>query len=339
MAIQHDPEHLYINPLPVGNAVDVFVYFPYNLGLDLGGADRPIGMLVLRKNITAGAITGPTDAGATTVFEGIHQGLIDLLPVTEVANLVSTVPGYGTFHIRDYDSKNLINDESFEYAIWAMSTETREGGTSYSNPVGDTVQVAYKLVHQETDWPKLIEERLQIGLATMVERAQLDTTRDRVPQVFEGYIIGEKTEFPVVTIHHSSYNWDLAVTGESVYYGRKTVSGSGNKAFSSRDGRHAKRTFDITVWSLNHVERNRIGTAVRYLLLANHPVWKGAGAESLDMSAHDEQGMIELINREAWLHKVAFTIGAPAFVDLVQDPIIKEIDVVIEELFSNRIVC
>jgi len=276
----------FIQPIPVGNALRIFITPPF-------GAKK---WRLLRN--ANGIFSGYNDLGASVIHEG--KDLVVL------------------------DSSALTNGQVYHYGLfWFNGTTWAAEGTNYATPNPTMAQLGpdvlslirdrldeglavfvgrgelhHKQGHiqvltapplfEDTIWP-VVTVHLQSD--SSAERAlgedfgsSISDAGLTVIQVLTAPPLFEDTIWPVVTVHLQSDSSAERAIGED--FG-SSINDAGLTV--DYEGWLSKYQLLIVVWCLNPDERNILRRAVKNLLIANLPIFDRAGMVQIDVTQSDTE--------------------------------------------------
>jgi len=239
----------FLQPLPVGNAVQVTVD-----GLP-AGTER----WRLLRNVTGifPAFNDPASVLVTDSAAGDPLQLIDT-----AAGLVNgTVTYYQLFY--------------FDGAAWSVDT---------APPASCTPATTYQDI--SVDAQTIVADRIRLGVAAEIARGALTpapNSNDTI-EVLTGPPNFDNTRWPVISIHLASETPVNRGIGELIADDElNTETG----LFDDSQGWHAKTQLTIVGWSLNSDERIVLRKAIRRIVLANLAVFDAEFLLQIELNQQD----------------------------------------------------
>lgn len=274
-----------IRPLPAGSALRLFLTPPT-------GAQW---WRVLRRS--AGAITGPDDAGAVVVAdESTEESVLDFTGLVDGIEYT-----YQAFY---------WTGAAFE----ASATNTGTPDATYASGSPDP--------------QTLLRERLELALAVEVKRGTLKPRSGAVPVITAPFSAPENITFPSVSVYFQSGEPGERVVGEIVF---PDAYDAGGGIYTEHEGWLSRVTLQVTAVSLNSDERIALRRALERAIIANLPVFNEAGLVQVAFSQQDREQYAEN-NTPLYFAGGTFTCLAPAFVTGTADDIA---DVTINPTYSE----
>lgn len=179
------------------------------------------------------------------------------------------------------DAQALANGVTYFYRPFYLV-----GGTWHAEAARSAVAEATFTDETPNEYLGLVCERLDLGLASLIERGRLKPPAGRIAVLtaspeFEG------TDFPVVTAHLAS---DLsAERGIGEHLADDEPDGIGG--VEEFEGWLARHQLTVISWCMNADTRAAMRRAVRSVVLANLAVFDAAGMVQIDVSLSDQDDM------------------------------------------------
>lgn len=263
-----------IHPISAGNALRLFITPP-------PGAEH---WRVLRR--TTDAFTGPDDATAVTVADGVTD--------TVVLDHGSALVNGTLYHYRPY------------YRIggfWVAGDSV--SATPAATYQGDTV-----------DPQTLVRERLELGLAVEVARGVLAPASGAVPVLTVPYALSSPPVFPCVSVCVDEESAAVRAVGE-VPCDDEHRSGGG---WVETEGWLSSTRLSVVGVSSDPTERAALRTAIGRVITANLPVFAGCGLLQVEFSQKDSE---DLTRNDTPLHLVScsFSCMTPSYISNFVDEI------------------
>jgi hypothetical protein len=241
---------------------------------------------------TSDTFTGPDDANALTVAD--DWGADFLVDARD-----SLVDGQAVYY-RAYD---------FVASAW------QDQGLSFpATPA--TAYVPDDLLVQE-----FVRERLQLGLVGAVAAGRLVPASGAIPVMTAPFSIADNTPFPCVSVHLESAGQDHRVIGDQMEDFFASLEGD----WQSTEGWLSREALNIVGVSQNADERIQMRQVLRQIIIANLPVFAGAGLSLIEFSQTDSEQFTEN-NVPLYLTNGSFSCVAPAFIRDT-DPLLTDITI------------
>lgn len=274
-----------IRPLPAGSALRLFLTPPT-------GAQW---WRVLRRS--AGAITGPDDAGAVVVADKCTDETL-------------------------LDFTGLV--DGFEYSYQAFYWN----GAAFDASAVKMAEPSATFQSGAPDVQMLVRERLELALAVEVKRGTLKPHAGSIPVLTAPFASIENITFPAVSVYFQSGEPGERAIGEIVFPDAYDAAAG---AYTEHEGWLARVTLQITAVSLNSDERIALRQALTRAIAANLPVFDEAGMTLVVFSQQDREQFTENA-ASLYFAGGTFTCLAPIFVTGEADDIA---DVTINPIYSE----
>lgn len=201
----------------------------------------------------AGAdVSGPVDVSATVVYEGDEKSVLD----AGVEN-------------------------GIDYGYMAVYLGPTGSVIGVSGPARVTPRSTF--IDCSVDVLSLVRDRLQLGLASLIDRGGLLKAGARIPVLTAAPTV-EWTEWPLVTVHVGSDASQERGIGEQM-----ASDEFDGEAWDSFEGWLSRWQIQIIGWSKNSDERIKLRNAIKSVVIANMPVFDAAGMVLPDLQFSDQE--------------------------------------------------
>lgn len=261
-----------VYPVACGNALRIISQPP-------AGTAR---LRLLRKD--ADTFSGPDDAWAILVYEGIERSILD------AAGLVNDVEVF-------YRAYYLIG------SVWVASA-TKSGIPSAT------------FTDRSVDVLSLVRDRLDLGLSVYVARGELIHDNGHI-QVMTASPLVEEAPLPIVTVHLASDASSERFIGEHVANDEYDEVA---EVWRSVEGWFSRAQLTVIAWCTNADERIVLRKALKSVLMSNLPVFDAAGLMQIDLQFSDQE---DFTSYAAPIYQAIcnFTCYAPSGVDATDVPV------------------
>ncbi len=256
-----------IRPLPAGSALRLYL-------TPITGAQW---WRVLRRS--AGAITGPTDAGAVVVADGSTEESI-------------------------LDFAGLVDGIAYTYqaSYWT--------GAAFVASAPVAAEPAATFASGSVDPQMLLRERLELALAVEVKRGTLKPHDGVIPVLTAPFASPEAVSFPAVSVYFQSGEPGERAIGELVFPDAYDAAAG---IHTEHEGWLSRVTLQVSAASLNADERVALRRALARAIQANLPIFDEAGMTLVTFSQQDREQFSENA-APLYFTTGTFTCLAPAFV-------------------------
>lgn len=249
---------------PSGHAVVVLYNRPASV----------VGIRILRKATTAP--TGPTDSGATVLYDGPGE------PRRGDA-------GGARWYCDVQSSTNVItHGTTYHYSIWAF-----DGTRTYSAvKTASVVPGASAYTFDKHDAKAWVIQRLKDGLKDLITSGSLRLKSGRADvQVYSAspWMLPDAI-YPCVSVHLDNQRTDEEYIGHRFDEGENPHASSLAGAYESVDAHFIRHSLMIIGHSADPGERDRIRDAIDSVLLANTEISESAGYHDTDWTLADSEG-------------------------------------------------
>lgn len=271
---------------------------------------------ILRKLASAGAITGPSDASATVLLEGVG------LSSSEYRAVFRPVPPLAPGQARRLLDLSASPNQTYLYAIFA----TNAGATLFADPVTVEVTTPDLLELDEPDLKGILMEFLDQGLARCLARGTLriaQKTADRVDriEVREAPPNINEVNFPCVSVH-------LDDDRPSDYGIGDIVDQVGEEGMATGLGYLSKFVMSVGGWAgANPAVRYSLYRVLKGLLMSARELLLEAGAEKVEVSGGERE---DFESYDMPMYSAEFQVQAWVVSQVARAPVrtITDIDVV-----------
>lgn len=245
----------------------------------------------------------------------VLRSTVSVIPAHDFAGAVLVHDGRDRALV---DTDKLVNGASYYYRAFYLVA-----GVWQATPAVSAV-AASSFVEATNDHVEFVRERVELGLASLVERGLIVPQAGFIPVLASSPEL-DHVRFPCVTVHLASDADSVRGVGEHFADDAFDVDGDLNEL----EGWLSALQFTVMVWATNGDERKLMRRLLKAVLMANLPVFDSVGIVQVGMSFSDQE---DFESYPAPMYQAVCTLScmAPSLVARAV-PVIADVSVVVRD--------
>lgn len=176
------------------------------------------------------------------------------------------------------DTDKLVNGTTYYYRAFYLLNGTWQASPAVS------ATPASSFIDATNDHVEFVRERIELGLAALVDRGALSPNAGFIPVLSSSPEL-DHVRFPCVTVHLASDADSVRGVGEE--FGADEFDD--DDELLEHEGWLSALQFTVIVWATNGDERKLLRRQLKAVLMANLPVFDSVGIVQVSMSFSDQE--------------------------------------------------